>query len=252
LNAKRAIVWLIVILAILLPGKLKAEESISQKIWNAGAAIVETRTSFGQGYLETDGTSVYLRTIYHVIDDVTDYVWVTIPGLVTELPVDIHAFHCENRVFDHDTGCEFEFAAETSHDILSGVYPVLPYVRVKTNSQMQKDAFVGSPRPDTGKWTIYQIASWNEADITIDAYWYDLNGDGVPDSPAGNFCHGRSGGPLVLWNVTETDMTPVMLGDFPVSLGEMEKGDDADPGHYDYINTSNTCFYRLQVNRPAQ
>jgi hypothetical protein len=243
------LVVVVVILTSLLPSPVAAQTSIAERAWNAGAVIIENDHGYGQGYLVSDGQDVFVYTIYHVIEHADKTVTVTIPGIVEGAKVEKSRFECESPIGDKDPACYFQVSREVATAIHNEEFPIAAYKRLSNHRLIREGQLVGSPRPDTGKWTIYQITDVNDELITIQAVFRDLDGDGNPESPAGNFCFGRSGGPVVLIEEGPDGGLILTNDGMPISIGELQNG--VGEKHRDYINPKNECFFTIWVNRPA-
>lgn len=226
---------------------IQAQDAIDpDAIWNAGAITIRNADgSRGQGYLVLEDDTVYVYTIEHVIDFRQRYVWVTIPSIVDEGRVTTDRFECESARRDNDNACRFALRPSMSRDIIDGEYDVLPYIRLDDTDFLQDGQVVGSPRIETSAWTMYSVYDYNSRMISIEALYYDDD----EDMPMGHFCHGRSGGPLVVMGLDGDDLVIVLIDGHPISIGELQEGLD-DP-HPDYVDPSNTCYYEVGVNRPA-
>jgi hypothetical protein len=235
------------------PANAQTYQDIEDLAWNAGAGIVEVRTasgtSYGQGYLALDSTApdgVSFYTIGHVIEDATN-TWVTIDGFTEDRNrVATNRWRCDTRRSDYDTACRFFVGEEAAEAAASGDYGVMPYIRLYNHAQLEVGQYIGSPRPDTGLWTIYQITSITTTEIRIEAVFETING---VRQPLGNFCHGRSGAPgaLVDYNPRTMEVTMILRNGHPISVGELERGTGRRVR--DYINNRNNCYYDVVINR---
>jgi hypothetical protein len=245
--------YLLALVLVLLAVGTVHGQSIVGTAWNGGAVVIvvvlsEDEYSVGQGYIAYSPdypTGLRVYTIYHVIEGgITSFV--TIPTLVQNSEVVMSRYNCEVRLFDGDTACWFDLVPQTAELILSGQTHVLPYVRMSDHPLLHVEGhFIGSPRPDTGLWTVYQPVSYSDYELNIHGEIEDGFGT---KHVIGNFCRGRSGGPAVLVTLTgNVELVYDEATGFPISLGELERGDG--PAHSDIVGTGNVCYQDLVVNR---
>ena len=214
----------------------------TNEVFKAGAVIIETHSSegmgYGQAYVAVDpcsATGLSIITVEHVVKGAqTSYV--TIPTLSLQSEVTLNRYFCLDRWGDLDRTCGFELRAEAAQEILSGRAGIAPLQRVTNHPELKVGAAIASPRPDTGKWTIYQVTDITSTQIFIEA------------ENAGNFCHGRSGSPAILGSFENGTFSPFLSPEgYPISVGELESGNG--PSHRDYINPDNWCYLSIIVNR---
>lgn len=218
---------------------------LSQEAWSAGAIqIVASGNNVvfeGQAYLAVDpispsGFSVF--TIQHVIAGFVD-VSIHLPWLKT-ISTKTNQFFCI-RIDPDDRSCGYYMEEMYYTDEM----PVIPFERIRQPPQLEVGVYVASPRPDTQKWTVYQVTSIDQDSIQAEAVFDITGGEAVP---FGNFCRGRSGGPAVIGRF-ENDLFEPFISEagYPIVVGELERG--IGDQHPDYIDPLNVCYFAVSINR---
>jgi len=231
-------------------------------LWNGTAVKIERPDGgYGQGYVvldeKTDEIKVY--TIKHVIDDVKTHVYITIPNFTDSSEVDVDRFECEYSSWgpkDDDTGCYVTLNNVRAQKI-KDEDTVKSVVRKKAPEGLKVGNFVCSPRPDTGRWSAYEIVEIQDDLIVISVSGMDFDDDSLPDEAFGEFCHGRSGGPALLCELKDPELPGQKAlfnvytdkNGFPISVGEIEGGLDNSSHEDREGKMGKGCYDVIVVNR---
>lgn len=218
--------------------------------WNAGAVLITNEDgSYGQGYLVEIANDIYIFTIKHVLDfGEQDSFFVTIPGIVERGKLSMSRVSCID--VQSDNACFIELSSQLELAILERQFPIAPYQRLYESEYLVEGQLVGSPRPDTGKWTVYIIAEIQEEAILLNAVFVEHPSQPGTYIAIGNFCHGRSGAPVVPITISNGRIHPIREpeSNSPISFGELQAG--LGDEHPDYVDASNTCSYSVVAARP--
>jgi hypothetical protein len=237
-------------------------QGLYDMVFDAGSVLLETdQGSWGQGYLalSPDGQYIRIYTIEHVVagteDEPVETVTIYVP-YYEPLPVSVGDFECENRRNDDDRACFVELSRADSALFISwdnGFIPSLRYAEPPEVELEEKVTLVGVPNAqlpgeDPGGWTMYCV--WeitNQREMVVQALSVDNTCIRNPVATHGIICHGRSGGPAMLFEYDpDYGFALVLHEDWPITLGEVERG---KAGSEQLAPDGNTCYLRLVINR---